>query len=166
MEDWRPHIAVSQRIAMIAAVLSMALPIAVDAAPHSGTTPEVAPKAVPFDLADREGIYDEGKLSYGASIGYNLILPGLGNLYVDQFFTAGAVLGALMFSGILIGYGATNDQDRYTRAGLGVAAVAYSSSITMGLWGVSQYNRDLRSSLKIYEFAPIPPTGLSLTLTF
>ena len=172
MKDRQPQIAIRQAVALIAALLMVICPLTIGAdSPPETTThvlsePEVSSEGKAFDLADRQAIYEKAKLSYGSAIGYNLILPGWGNLYAEQFFTAGAVLGALMFSTILIGYGVINDQNGYTHAGVGVAGVAYSSSIAIGIWGVSEYNRGLRSSLKIDEFAPRPPKGLSLTLTF
>ncbi len=133
---------------------------AVQISTPTGTTTQ----GQPFDESDRQAIYEEGRLSHAASVGYNLLLPGLGNLYAQQFFTAGVLWGTLMFSGILVGYGMVNDRNGYTYTGLGVGAATYSASFALGVWGVSDYNRNLRSSLKIHEFAP--PKGLTMTLEF
>ena len=125
------------------------------------------PKRQFFSLEHREQIYEESRLQHSTATLRSLLLPGLGNIYVEQYFIAGLAFTAIAFSAIFVGFGLTSDRPDVAWAGLGLAGVTYAGSIGTSLYGVSQYNQQLRQSLKIGQAAPIPtPHGITLTFNF
>lgn len=125
-----------------------------------------APKNQFFSLEHREQIYEKSRLHHSTAALYS-ILPGLGNIYVEQYFVAGLAFTATAFSLVFIAFGLTSDRPDVAWAGTGLIGLTYVGAIGTSLYGVSQYNEKLRQGLKIGSSAPIPtPRGITLSFSF
>lgn len=97
----------------------------------------------------RQKIYEENRQRPHKAVLYTLLLPGLGNVYAEQYLLAGLSFIFAVFAATFIGYGAVNSQPRIIAIGGVVAGVAYGGGIATSLIGVSDNNRRLRRGLKV-----------------
>jgi hypothetical protein len=118
-----------------------------------------------FGAAHRMRIYEQSRLSHRRATLYSLALPGLGNLYAEQYLGAGLAFSMLTFSAIFITYGLRSNRSDVAYIGLGLAGLTYGVALGTSLRGVSAYNDVLRRSLKI-EDASLAPVAPGLTLSF
>lgn len=111
-------------------------------------------------------IYDESRLSHKRAALYSLALPGLGNIYTEQYFSAGLAFSMLVFSGIFIVYGLRSNRSDVAWMGAGIAGVTYGVSLGTSMRGVTQYNRTLRRSLKVDEAAMLRSSAPTVNISF
>lgn len=119
-----------------------------------------------FSLEHRQQLYEESRLSKTDATLKNLLLPGLGNIYTEQYFYAGIALSFMVFTLSFIGYGLVTDQSEFLWFGAATAGLAYGGSIATSIVGVDQYNRRLRQGLKIdaaktQQTSPLDPAPLN-----
>lgn len=113
-----------------------------------------------FGETHRRQIYEQSSLSTTTAVLYNLALPGLGNLYTEQYFYAGIAFTLMVFTLVFEGYGLFTDQSEFLWFGAGTALVAYSGSIATSIAGVNEYNRKLREGLKLETVSESGPWQL------
>gem|GEM_PF-2112279 len=129
---------------------------------HAQQAPaETAPAAQPDDaflgLEHRREIYEASRLTVGGAVGRNLLLPGLGNIYTEQYFYAGLAFSFLVFAASFVSYGLVTEQSEFLWIGAGTAGIAYIGSIGTSIVGVEKYNRERREGLKVErDAAPSP----------
>lgn len=123
-----------------------------------------APAFELFGSDHRQRIYDEARLSHGTAALYSLALPGLGNIYTQQYLLAGVAFTMMAFSTVFIAFGLHSSRPDVVWMGAGSALITYTGSMASSLYGVSDYNRLLREGLKISEFAP--RAGPSFVVSF
>ena len=97
----------------------------------------------------RRAIYEESRKKPQKAVLYSLLLPGVGNVYAEQYLLAGLSFVLVVFAGTFIGYGIANDQPRIIAIGGVTAALAYGGGVATSLLGVSDHNRKLRQGLKV-----------------
>lgn len=97
----------------------------------------------------RQKIYEENRKKPATAVGYTLLLPGLGNIYAEQYLLAGVGFVLMVFAGTLVGYGLSTKQPKIIVIGAITAGSAYGVGATTSLIGVSDYNRKLRQGLKV-----------------
>lgn len=102
-----------------------------------------------FNEAHRKQIYRRSRLSTTTAVLYNLALPGLGNVYAEQYFTAGLAFSLMVFAAVFVSYGLVTRQTEMLWIGAGTAAIAYPTSIVTSIFGVREYNTKLRQGLKL-----------------
>ncbi len=129
------------------------------------TTDKPAPEFEFFSSNHRQQIYEQSRLQHSTAALRSLLLPGLGNIYAEQYLFAGIAFTAVAFSAVFISFGLVSDRSDVAWAGAGLLGATYAASIGTSLYGVSQYNEQLRQGLKITA-APPPPTPYGLTLSF
>lgn len=118
--------------------------------PAQAETSEFGPESEwYFGPEHRQQIYGESKLSYGRAVGYSLLLPGAGNVYAEQYFTAGLHFSALLFSLVFMGYGLTTSQSHLVLGGGLLWGGAMLTSSVSGSVGVARYNERLRRQLRV-----------------
>lgn len=113
----------------------------------SGTSK--APECDEKSDLERTRLYDQMALDYGRALGYSLLFPGLGNIYVEQYVLAGISFSLMAFSVVFAGYGLTTGQMRFTRGGVFLAGGVYAGASASSLLGVAHYNRRLRRELGV-----------------
>lgn len=113
-----------------------------------------------FGEAHRRRIYEQSQLSTTRAVLYNLALPGLGNVYAEQYFYAGIAFTLMVFTLVFEGYGLVTEQPQFLWMGGATALVAYSGSIATSIFGVRDYNRELREGLKLDDSVAQGPWGL------
>lgn len=113
-----------------------------------------------FGDSHRRRLYEESRLSSTRAVLYNLALPGVGNVYAEQYLYAGVAFSLMAFAGLFVGYGLYTDQSRFVHMGLGTAGFAYGGSIVTSLLGVREYNEELRGNLnvRLSHHALTPPS--------
>lgn len=102
-----------------------------------------------FGDSHRQRIYEESRLSRTRAVAYNLVLPGLGNIYAEQYLYAGLAMSLMAFATLFAGYGLYTDQSQYVWTGAGTAGAAYLGSIVTSLLGVHAYNEELQGNLNV-----------------
>jgi hypothetical protein len=111
-------------------------------------------------------LYRQSRLSPWAAAGWTLLVPGLGNLYAEQYLLAGLGFVSFTFSGSFLTYGYVADNLPFRLLGFSFAALAYGGGVATSLVGVRRYNRYRRQSLGLDdEFArrlQIPPRSPQL----
>ena len=100
-----------------------------------------------FNEAHRKQIYRRSRLSTTTAVLYNLALPGLGNVYAEQYFMAGLAFSLMVFAGVFVSYGLVTRQSEMLWIGAGTAGIAYPTSIITSVVGVRDYNAELRQGL-------------------
>ncbi|RAL22113.1 hypothetical protein DL240_09670 [Lujinxingia litoralis] len=128
-----------------------------------------APRSTFFNADHRRRIYEESKLSHTRAALYTLLLPGLGNFYVEQYALGTVALSLMVFGGLFIGYGLLLDRGDLIGLGAGVAGVAYGGGLLTSYQGVRRYNLQLQQSLQLERAAgpgpwPAQPRSLGLSL--
>lgn len=110
-------------------------------------------------LEHRREIYEASRLTVAGAVGRNLLLPGLGNIYTEQYFYAGLAFSFLVFAASFVSYGLVTDQSEFLWFGAGTAGIAYIGSVSTSVLGVEKYNRERREGLKVehHEVAPRSP---------
>lgn len=116
-----------------------------------------------FSREHRQKIYEESRLSVAGAVGRNLLLPGLGNVYAEQYFYAGIAFSLMVFAASFVSYGLVTDQSEFLWTGAATAGVAYVGSIGTSIIGVRKYNLERREGLKVEaigsaEATPFGPT--------
>ena len=114
----------------------------------------------------RQKIYDANRKRVGKAVLYNCLLPGLGNIYAEQYLLAGLAFVFVAFSATFIGYGLANEQSNVVAVGGVTALIAYGGSIGTSIYGVSNHNRELRQGLKIGQTDVREVWAPALTLRF
>lgn len=99
----------------------------------------------------RRQIYDQNRKRPGKAVLYTALLPGLGNIYAEQYLLAGLGIVLMVFAGTFVGYGVTTKQSNLVVIGAVTAGVAYGGGAATSLIGVSDFNRKLRQGLKIEQ---------------
>lgn len=102
-----------------------------------------------MDQEQRQGIYDQEKKDVLAGVGYSLLLPGLGNLYAEQYFIGALVLSLMGFALTFAGYAIATDQSEFFIWSGVTAGVAYATGITTSIIGVNRYNQNLHDRLNL-----------------
>jgi len=102
-----------------------------------------------MSLEHRQKIYQQKRKRPGRAVALSLLLPGLGNLYAEQFLVGGLAFIFLAFSAVFLSYGIVTSQPRILRTGLILGGGTYVGALTASLFGVSDYNRELRQGLKV-----------------
>jgi hypothetical protein len=102
-----------------------------------------------FGQSHRQQIYEQSKLSTTSAVLYNLAVPGLGNVYAEQYFYGGIAFSLMVFTLVFVGYGLVTDQSQFLWFGATTAGVAYTGSIATSIYGVRDYNEKLRQGLKL-----------------
>ncbi len=143
-------------LVLAAMVLSPRLLIAQDS-PAGQTQAQTSEQDEFFGEAHRRRIYEESKLSSTRATLYNLALPGMGNVYTEQYFYGGIAFTLMVFTGVFVGYGLVTDQSQFLWLGATTAGVAYAGSIATSLHGVREYNTQLRQGLKLDDGASLGP---------
>lgn len=128
--------------------------------PGVGATRAHAQQAAPAEaeflgLEHRQQLYEQSRLTLSGAVGRNLLLPGLGNIYAEQYFYAGLAFSFLVFAASFVSYGLVTEQPEFLWTGAGTAGIAYIGSIGTSIIGVQKYNRERREGLKV-EYAPAP----------
>jgi hypothetical protein len=113
-----------------------------------------------FGAEHRRQIYEQSKLSTTTAVLYNLAVPGLGNIYAEQYFYGGIAFSLMVFTLVFVGYGFATDQSEFLWIGGGTAAIAYTGSIATSISGVRDYNEKLRQGLKLEGAFSGGPWGL------
>jgi hypothetical protein len=113
-----------------------------------------------FGEAHRRRMYEQSSLSATTAVLYNLALPGLGNLYAEQYFYGGIAFTLMVFTLVFEGYGLVTNQSEFLWIGAGTALIAYSGSIATSVVGVREYNRKLREGLKLETVSESGPWQL------
>ncbi|QDG51209.1 hypothetical protein FIV42_10795 [Persicimonas caeni] len=113
-----------------------------------------------FGEAHRRRMYEQSSLSTTTAVLYNLALPGLGNLYAEQYFYGGIAFTLMVFTLVFEGYGLVTNQSEFLWIGAGTALIAYSGSIATSVVGVREYNRKLREGLKLETVSESGPWQL------
>lgn len=125
------------------------------------------PKSTFMNEEHRRQIYDQKKLSPLAAIGYSFLLPGLGNMYAEQYFLGALLMSAMVFAGIFASYAFSSDQPEfYIGAGILAGGAYLIAPITASL-AVDDFNENLRRGLKIAaQSNGKDMVGLSFKTTF
>ena len=97
----------------------------------------------------RRKIYDTNRKRPSKAVLYSLLLPGMGNIYAEQYLIAGIEFVLVVFAGTFVAYGASTSQPRIMVLGGVTAGLAYGSGIATSVVGVNQHNRKLRQGLKV-----------------
>lgn len=119
-----------------------------------------------MDLTQRRELYEVQKKSHLKAAGLSLLVPGLGNVYTEQYFIAAIAMSLGVFALVFAGYALTTDQPEFFIWSAVTAGVAYGTGITTSLFGVTAYNRDLRIRLKVPEkYAGMPSNGVMLSFS-
>ncbi len=149
-------------LALATLVLSPRVLMAQDAPAAQPETAEESPDSGQeqerefFGEAHRREIYEQSALSTTTATLYNLALPGLGNIYAEQYFYAGIAFTLMVFTLVFEGYGLVTNQSEFLWIGGGTALIAYTGSIATSIYGVHDYNRKLREGLKLEEVSAGP----------
>ncbi len=123
-----------------------------------------------FSLEHRRDLYRQSRLSPWAAAGWTMLLPGLGNLYAEQYLLAGLGFVSVTFSGSFLAYGYAVDNLALRALGFSFAGIAYGGGLGTSIAGVHRYNRQRRQSLGLddqrahFRFGPDGPrhnAGLS-----
>lgn len=159
-------------ISWLLAVVILVLPpraLTAQSAPDKSTEPTRQTQSEPegddkdeafFGEAHRRRMYEESSLSTTTATLYNLALPGLGNLYAEQYFYAGIAFTLMVFTLVFEGYGLFTSQSEFVWIGAGTALIAYTGSIATSIYGVNEYNRKLREGLKLETVSQCAPWDL------
>ena len=117
--------------------------------------------------AHRKEIYDQRKLSLGAAIGYSFLLPGLGNIYAEQYFVGALLMSAMVFATVFATYAFSTDQPEfYIGAGLLAGGSYVVAPITASI-AVDDFNKNLRRGLKVSaSVSGKDMLGISLKVSF
>jgi hypothetical protein len=118
-----------------------------------------------FGDSHRRRIYEQSQLSTTRATLYNLALPGLGNVYAEQYFYGGIAFSLMVFTLVFVGYGFSTEQPQFLWFGATTAAVAYTGSIATSIYGVHDYNEELRQGLKLDGAFAAGPWQLPRTRT-
>lgn len=122
-----------------------------------------------FSLEHRRELYRQSRLSPWAAAGWTMLLPGLGNLYAEQYLLAGLGFVSVTFSGSFLAYGYAVDNLALRVLGFGFAGIAYGGGLGTSIPGVHRYNRQRRQSLGLddqrahFRFGPDGPRHLRHT---
>lgn len=133
--------------------------------------PAEEPTSTFFDANHRQRIYEQGRLSHTRAALYSLLLPGLGNFYVEQYMLGTVAMSLTVFAAIFIAYGLGLSRGDLVGLGAGVAGVAYGGGLITSYQGVRRYNLQLQQSLQLDRAAAHTPSaprtwGLSLSVNF
>jgi hypothetical protein len=112
-----------------------------------------------FGRSHRERMYRQSKLSSTRALLYTLALPGLGNVYAEQYFLAGLAFSLMAFTAMFVLYGVSTQQPQFVHMGLITAGVAYSGGAVSSYLGVKKYNRRLRDSFNLDDTRSARPTS-------
>lgn len=119
-------------------------------------TPLAEPTATPSPYGDyfmsakhRQKIYEQNRLRPSKAILYSALLPGLGNIYAEQYLLAGLAITLTVFAATFLGYGLSSGQSNIIVLGAVTAGLAYGGGMATSLLGVSNHNRKLRQGLKV-----------------
>lgn len=123
-----------------------------------------APKGDLFDAAHRQQIYESQKKSELEGIGWTLIFPGFGNFYTEQYVTGVVVGMGAVFGFTALIFGLTTDQDDWKVIGAVLGGSMYVVGGTTSVFGVRDYNAELRRALKVSYIERAP--GLNLAFQF
>ncbi len=104
-----------------------------------------------FGEEHRVRIYESRKKSAAKAALLTLALPGFGNIYAEQYFVAGVAFTMMTFSALFLVYGITTKQPRILNTGIGFAVGTYLGAGALAIYGVSDYNQELRQALKVEE---------------
>lgn len=115
--------------------------------PTDASDNKTGPSDDRFSLEHRRELYRQSRLSPWAAVGWTFLLPGLGNLYAEQYLLAGLGFVSFTFSGSFLAYGYAADSAPFQLLGYSFAALAYGGGLTTSLLGVRRYNRNRRQSL-------------------
>lgn len=119
---------------------------------------QAAPAEAEFlSLEHRQQLYEQSRLTVSGAVGRNLLLPGLGNIYTEQYFYAGLAFSFLVFAASFVSYGLVTEQSEFLWFGAGTAGIAYIGSIGTSIVGVEKYNRERREGLKVERDAAPGP---------
>ncbi|RDV38121.1 hypothetical protein DV096_09915 [Bradymonadaceae bacterium TMQ3] len=129
------------------------------------------PRSTFFDANHRQRIYEQGRLSHIRAALYTLLLPGLGNFYVEQYMLGTVAMSLTVFAGIFLAYGLSLSRNDLVGLGAGVAGLAYGGGLITSYQGVRRYNLQLQQSLQLDRASALAPGaprtwGLSLSVTF
>jgi len=122
-----------------------------------------------FSHEHRRELYRQSRLSPWAAAGWTMLLPGLGNLYAEQYLLAGLGFVSVTFSGSFLAYGYAIDNLALRVLGFSFAAIAYGGGLGTSIAGVHRYNRQRRQSLGLddqrahFRFGPDGPRHLRHT---
>lgn len=104
-----------------------------------------------FGLAHRERMYEEAKLSTSNALLYTLALPGIGNIYAEQYLLAGLAFSFMAFTIMFVTYGLTTQQPQFVHMGFVTGGTAYVGGAITSVIGVKRYNARLRESFNFDE---------------
>lgn len=124
-----------------------------------------------FDADHRRRIYEQGRLSHTRAALYTLLLPGLGNFYVEQYMLGTVAMSLTVFAAIFLAYGISLSRSDLVGLGAGVAGLAYGGGLITSYQGVRRYNLQLQQSLQLDRASAHIPSaprtwGLSLSVNF
>jgi hypothetical protein len=112
-----------------------------------------------FGQTHRERMYRQSRLSSTRALLYTLALPGLGNVYAEQYFLAGLAFSLMAFTAMFVLYGVSTQQPQFVHMGLITAGVAYTGGAVSSYLGVKKYNRRLRDSFNLDDSRSALPTS-------
>lgn len=138
--------------------------------PAAAATQQPAPRKQLFTPEHRREIYEAKRLSYTDAALWQLLFPGLGNIYSKQYFLAGISFVLMGFATVFGLYAFRTEQPQFYWHGAATAGLAYLGGGAMALVGVRDYNEDLRDGLNIgddqAQLGAEPAWGVALTLRF
>lgn len=146
-------------------------PVVAEAAPDQQPTAEPDESSEDYFMSDahRQRIYEQKRKKAGKAVLLSLALPGLGNIYAEQYLVGGLAFIFLAFTGVFLAYGLATQQPRVLGTGIILGVGTYTVSLGTSLLGVKRYNRLLRQGLKVEEMSvgvrPVPG-GWGTVLTF
>lgn len=117
-----------------------------------------------FGADHRQQLYEQSRLTPSQAVLRNLLFPGLGNIYTEQYFYAGLAMSLMAFAASFASYGLVTDQPEFLWTGAATAGIAYAGSIATSIYGVHDYNERLAMGLKLTATAATP--GLHFTWHF
>lgn len=104
-----------------------------------------------FSQEHRHEIYDAKKKSHTAAAVYSFVFPGFGNFYAEQYFLGGVNAMVGIFGLTFLTYGLVSDQSEFLWLSAGFLTISYLEGLAFALYGVSDYNTELRRGLRINE---------------
>ncbi|TXD37396.1 hypothetical protein FRC96_08245 [Lujinxingia vulgaris] len=145
--------------------------VASPAGVNEQAAPSESTESTFFDADHRRRIYEQGRLSHTRAALYSLLLPGLGNFYVEQYMLGTVAMSLTVFAAIFLAYGISLSRSDLVGLGAGVAGLAYGGGLITSYQGVRRYNLQLQQSLQLDRAAAHIPSaprtwGLSLSVNF
>ena len=102
-----------------------------------------------FRESHRRALYEQSELSTTGAVWRSLLLPGLGNIYADDWFGGVITMSIFGFGLTSILFAAHTDQPDFYWIGGTLAGGAYIAGTTLSILQVEQYNRLERERLNL-----------------